>query len=84
MPSPHASPGGGAQKCLGLTLKLLREGQHHQKVTRMASSLVSKRVLRLHCAGLGKGCSQETFLSPSSLGLQATYFFHLLSGFLSF
>lgn len=83
MPSPHASPGGGAQKCLGLTLKLLREGQHHQKVTRMASSLVSKRVLRLRCAGLGKGYSQET-LSPSSPGLQATYFFYLLSGFLSF
>lgn len=84
MPSPHASPGGGAQRCLGLTLQLLREGQHHQKVTLLASSLVSKRVLRLLRAGLGRGCSQETLLSPLSPGLQATYFFHLLSGFFSF
>lgn len=48
-------PWGGAQKCLGLTLQLLREGQRHQKVTLMASSLVSKRVLRLLRAGLGRG-----------------------------
>ena len=32
----------------------------------------------------GKGLQSGDFLSPLSPGLQATYFFHLLSGFLSF